>query len=75
MQLSGLVSKQILQVADKAVYVTFPDCFTDNVLVIVVSQTSAELLVVHFRLVLSPPPQQSHLETAQAFKKCYMGII
>lgn len=68
-QLSGLISEQILQVADKAVYVTFPDRLTDNVLVVVVSQTAAQLLVVHFRLVLSPPPQQSHLETVHTFKE------
>lgn len=63
LQLSGLVSQQALQVADKAVHVAFTGCFADDVLVVVVAQAATQLLIVHLRLVLPPTPQQRHLQT------------
>lgn len=37
MQLLGLISEKVLQVADKAINIAFPSCLTDDILVIVVS--------------------------------------
>lgn len=62
-QLSRLVSQQALQVADKAVDVAFASRLADDVFVVVVSQTTTQLLIVHLGLVLPPTPQQGHLET------------
>lgn len=62
-QLPRLISQQALQVADKAVYVAFAGRLADDVLVVVVSQTTTQLFIVHFGFVLPPPPQQGHLET------------
>ena len=63
MQLPGLISQQALQVADKAVDVAFASSLADDVLVVVVAKTTAQLLIVHLGFVLPLPPQQRHLET------------
>lgn len=62
-QLPWLISQQALQVADKPVNVAFARCLANDVLVVVVAQTTTQLFVVHLRLVLPPTPKQSHLET------------
>ena len=66
MQLSWLVSKQTLKVADKAVDIAFASCLAYDVFIVVVAQTTTQLLIVHLGFVLPPTPQQRHLETATA---------
>lgn len=67
MKLSRLISQQALQVADKAVHVAFAGSLAYDVLVVVVSQTTTQLLVVHLGFVLPLPPQQRHLEAMPQF--------
>lgn len=62
-QLPRFISQQALQVTDKAVDVAFAGRLAYNVFVIVVAQTSTQLLIIHLGFVLPPTPQQSHLET------------
>ena len=55
-----LVPEQGLQVADEPVHVALARRLVDDVLVVVVAQPSAQLLVVHLRLVLpSSPPSRN----------------
>lgn len=63
MQLPGLVSQQALQVADKAVNITFACRLTNDVLVVVIAQTPTQFLIVHLGFVFPPAPQQSYLHT------------
>lgn len=51
-----------LNVADKAVDVTFACCFVNYVFVVVITQATTKLLVVHFRLVLALAPPLCHLQ-------------
>lgn len=62
MQLPRLISKKALQVAYEAIDVAFASGFANNVLVIVVAQTTAQLLIIHLRFVLPATPQQCHLK-------------
>lgn len=62
-QLTRLISQQALQVADKAVDVAFASRLADDILVVVISQSTTQLLIVHLGFVLPPAPQQGHLET------------
>ena len=57
----GFVAEEALKVADESVDVSFAGSFVDDVLVVVISQTSAELLVVHFRFIFPLPPPSGHL--------------
>lgn len=56
-QLLGRVSQKALQVTDEAVDVALARRLMDDVLVIVVAQSSAKLLIVHlgFVFALAPP--------------------
>lgn len=63
MELSRLVSQQALQVADEAVHVAFPSCLSNDVFVVVVPETAAQLFIVHLGFILSLTPQQRHLGT------------
>lgn len=58
MQLLRCVPQQVLQVAHKAINVALPRGLVDDVLVVIVTQTTAQLLIVHLGLVfpLAPPP-------------------
>ena len=58
MQLLWCVAQQALQVADEAVDVALAGRLVDDVLVVIVTQTTAQLLIVHLGLVfpLAPPP-------------------
>lgn len=67
MKLSRLVSQQALQVADEAIDVAFAGSLAYDVLVVVVSKTTTQLLIVHLGLVLPLPPQQGHLEAMPQF--------
>ena len=48
-------------VADKAVDISAPRRLVNNVLVVVVTQTATQLLIVHLGLVLASAPASSHL--------------
>ena len=61
LQLGKRHSQHRLQVAHKAVDVPLPRHLVDDVLVVVVAQTSAQLLVVHLGLVLARAPSSSNL--------------
>ena len=61
LQLSERHAQHGLEVADEAVHVALPRHLVDDVLVVVVTQTSTELLVVHLGLVLSGAPPASDL--------------
>lgn len=61
MQLLGSVPQQAFQVTDKAVDIAFPRCLVDDILVIVVTQATAQLLIIHLRLVFSFAPPSSNL--------------
>ena len=56
------VSKETLEVTDESVDVSLARCLVDDVLVIIVSETSRQLLVVHLWLVLSQTPASGNLE-------------
>ena len=55
------ISQQTLEITDEPVDVSFPRCFENNVLVVVISETSGEFLVVHLRFVLPDAPPPRHL--------------
>ena len=61
-QFPGFVSQQALQVTDETVDVALASVLVDDVLVVVVSQATAQLLVVHLGLVLPAATASSHLE-------------
>lgn len=61
MELFGRVAQKILQVADEAVDVSLARGLVDDVLVVVVSQATAQLLVIHLGFVLPAAPASSHL--------------
>lgn len=53
--------QQVLQVAYEAVHVALPCRLVDDVLVVVIAQTAAQLLIVHLGLVLPLSPPAGHL--------------
>lgn len=55
------VAENVLQVADETVDVPLPGCLVDDVLVVVIAQTSAQLLVVHLWFVLADAPSLGYL--------------
>ena len=50
------------------IFLPFPGCFMDDVLVIVVSETSRQLLIVHLWFVLPQPPSPGHLIWIRQFE-------
>ena len=61
MNLLRTVSQQALEITDEPVDVTFPPSFENDVLVVVISETSRQFLVVHLRFVLPDAPPSRHL--------------
>ena len=61
MNLLRTVTQQALEITDEPVDVTFPGCFENDVLVVVISETSRQFLVVHLRFVLPDAPPSRHL--------------
>ena len=61
MQFLGREAQQVLQVAHEAVHVPLPRRLVDDILVVVIAQTPAELLVVHLGLVFPLSPPAGHL--------------
>ena len=59
------VSKNTLEITDESVDVSLARCLVDDVLVIIVSETTRQLLVVHLWLVLSQTPSSSNLENKE----------
>ena len=57
--------EQILQVTDESVHVALAGRLVDDVLVIVIAQTAAQLLVVHLGFVLPGSPPARHLSGKQ----------
>ena len=80
MNLLRTVSQEALEITDKAIDVSLPRCFENNVLVVVISETSGEFLVVHLRFVLpdAPPPRHlvrvRHLELPAVSGPGYEGL-
>lgn len=74
-QLLHRVSQQILQVADEAVDVTLARRLVDDVLVVVVAQASAQLLVVHLRLVLPLSPATGHLRITAVLERLKTHLL
>ena len=60
--------KHGLQVANKPVHVSLPWHLVDDVLVIIVPQSTTQFLVVHLRLVLSCPPATGNLLGVNQFE-------
>ena len=56
-----LVTQQGLQVTDEPVDVALARCLVDDVFVVVVTEASRQLLIVHLRLVLPRAPTSSNL--------------
>lgn len=67
MKFSRLVSQQALQVADETVHVAFSSRLSNDVLVIIVPETAAQLFIVHFGFILPLTPQQRHLRDKDSF--------
>lgn len=61
LKLSERHTQHRLQVTHKAIHVSLPGNFVDDVLVIVVAKASAQLLVIHFWLVFPSPPAPGNL--------------
>lgn len=61
MQLLGREPQQVLEVAHEAVHVALARGLVDDVFVVVIAQTSAQLLVVHLGLVFPLAPPAGHL--------------
>ena len=57
----GFVAEEALKVADESVDVSLAGSFVDDVLVVVIPQTTAQLLVVHLWFVLPLAPASGHL--------------
>ena len=55
------ISKKSLQITDKPIHVSLPGSFEDNVLVIIISEASRQLLVIHLGLVFPDAPPPGHL--------------
>ena len=75
-----LVPQQVLEVTDKPVDVALARSLVDNVLVIVIAQSSWQLLIVHLGLVLANSPAacnlkviQKEIQLCKAF--CYHGEL
>ena len=54
------VAQKALKITDKSVDVAFASCFEDDVLVIVVPQSSGELFIIHLWLVFPDSPSPGH---------------
>ena len=60
-QLSRRAAEQVVKIADEPVDVSSARSFVDDVLVIVVAQTAAQLLVIHLGFIFSDAPSASYL--------------
>ena len=49
----GFVSKKTLKITHKSVHVSLAGRLMDNVLVVIISQTSGQLLIVHLWLIFA----------------------
>ena len=54
-------SKKSLEITDKPVDISLASSFQDNVLVIIISQSPGQLLVIHLGLVFPHAPPPGHL--------------
>ena len=61
MNLVRRISKKSLEITDEPIHVSFSGCFQDNVLVIIISQSPGQLLVIHLGLVFPDAPSPGHL--------------
>ena len=62
LHLLGPVAKHGLQITDKSVNISLARCLQDYVLVVVISERTRQLLVVHLGLVLAVAPPPGHLD-------------
>lgn len=62
MELLWYISQKALQVTYKAVDIALAGRLVNDVLVIVVSKSTAQLFIVHLRLVLPFPPTPGNLQ-------------
>ena len=61
MNLLGGVTEQSLEITHKSVHIALARCFQNNILVVIISKTPRQLLVVHLGLVLPDAPPPGHL--------------
>ena len=62
------IPEQVLEVAHEPIHISFAGRLVDDVLVVVVAQTTAELLVVHLRFVFAHAPASCHLVRVRQLK-------
>lgn len=67
-QFLGREAQKVLEVADETVDIPLPGCLVNDVLVVVVAQTPAQLLIVHLRFVLADAPALRHLVRVGQFE-------
>ena len=60
-ELGWSLAQDVLHITHESVHVSLASSLLDDVLVVVVSQTSRQLLIVHFGLILTEPPSPSNL--------------
>lgn len=69
------LSQHALNVTHKAVDVAFARRLVDDVLVVVVTQATAQLLVVHLGFVLAPAPALGHLRDQQKPQRVQLKCV
>ena len=65
-------AEQSLEITHKSVHVTLASRLQNNILVVIISKTPRQLLVVHLGLVLPQPPPSCHLKMGQKFIMDYL---
>ena len=58
----GFVAKKTLEITNKSVHVSLASSFVNNVLVVIVSQSSGQLLIIHLWLIFTLTPPSGNLE-------------
>ena len=61
-ELGWSLSQDVLHITHESVHVSLASSLLDDVLVVVVSQISRQLLIVHLGLVLAVAPPPGHLD-------------
>jgi len=62
------ISQETLKITDKSVDIALATCFQDNVLVVIITKTPRQLLVIHLWLVFPDAPSSSNLVRIRHFK-------
>ena len=62
LQLVRGVPQQGLQVTDEPIDIPLASCLMNDVLIVIISQASGQLLIVHLGFVLAKPPSPCNLQ-------------